>query len=444
MFQQKKRLFMKTPRLVLLISFALGFVQSVHAENLVELYDIAVQQDPQFQAARATQSSVKKTEDIAKATLLPAIGLAANLNRVNLDVRSSSTATDDDYNKQDLTLSLSQPVYRKDRWLSVDQARILSAKADVDFLVAEQDLIVRLARAYFDVLSAQDTLDLVLSDRKAIERQLEQAKQRFDVGLIAITAVYEAQAAYDQSTANQINSENALDNANEVLREIVGNQEFLLNKLVEELELAKPDPADLATWTEKALQQNPNVMAAKNNSEVAQKEIEVKRSGHYPTVDLVGSHAISRTSANNGSDLDTTSIGLQLALPLYSGGGVIASTEQAQLDFEAAQYALEQQKRAVTRQVRDAYRGVIASISQVKALEATRKSSKSALEATEAGFEVGTRTIVDVLNSQRNLYSTINDYAQARYDYIINGLLLKQAAGTLSVKDLERVNQWLK
>ncbi|NNJ90976.1 MAG: TolC family outer membrane protein, partial [Gammaproteobacteria bacterium] len=318
------------------------------------------------------------------------------------------------------------------------------AKADVDFLSAEQDLIVRLARAYFDVLSAQDTLDLVLSDRKAIERQLEQAKQRFEVGLIAITAVYEAQAAYDQSTANQINAENALDNANEVLREIVGNHEFSLNQLAEKLELAKPDPADLATWTEKALQQNPNVIAAKNNSEVAQKEIEVKRSGHYPTVDLVGSHALSRTSSNTGSDLDTTTIGLQLALPLYSGGGVTASTEKAQLDFEAAQYGVEQQKRAVTRQVRDAYRGVIASISQVKALEATRKSSKSALEATEAGFEVGTRTIVDVLNSQRNLYSTINDYAQARYDYIINGLLLKQAAGTLSVKDLEQVNQWLK
>ena len=376
--------------------------------------------------------------------MLPTIGLAANLNRVNRDVRSSPTATDDTFNNQDVTLSLSQPVYRKERWLSVDQAQILSSKADVDFLAAEQDLIVRLAQAYFNVLSAQDTLEFVLSDKKAIERQLEQAKQRFEVGLIAITAVHEAQAAYDQATANQINAENALDNAHEALREIIGNQNFSLNRVVDKLELSRPDPADLTAWTEKALQQNPNVIAAKNNSEVAQKEIEVKRSGHYPTVDLVGSHGISRTSANNGSDLDTTSIGLQLALPLYAGGGVTASTEKAQLDFEAAQYGVEQQKRVVTRQVRDAYRGVIASISQVKALKATRVSSKSALEATEAGFEVGTRTIVDVLNSQRNLYSAIRDYSQARYNYIINGLLLKQAAGTLSVKDLEQVNQWLK
>ena len=430
---------------LLIGSLVVGLVSvNAYAENLIELYDIAVQQDPQFQAARATQSSVKKTEEIARASLLPSIGLAANLNRINQDVRSSPSATDDTYNKRDLTLSLSQPVYRKDRWLSVDQAQILSAKADVDFLAAEQDLIVRLSRAYFNVLSAQDSLEFVLSDKKAIERQLEQAKQRFEVGLIAITAVYEAQAAYDQSTANQINAENALDNANEALKEIVGSKSFNLDRVVEKLDLSKPDPADLAVWTEKALQQNPNVIAAINNSEVAQKEIEVKRSGHYPTVDLVGSHAISRTSANSGTDLDTTSIGLQMALPLYSGGGVTASTEQAQLDFEAAQYGVEQQKRVVTRQVRDAYRGVIASISQVKALEATRKSTTSALEATEAGFEVGTRTIVDVLNSQRNLYAAIRDYAQARYNYILNGLLLKQAAGTLSVKDLEKVNQWLR
>jgi len=436
---------MKIPRLLLSFSCALGLAQSVNAENLVDLYDIAVQQDPQFQAARATQSSVKKTEEIAKASLLPTIGVAANLNRVNLDVRSSSSiAADDTYNKHDISLNLSQPVYRKERWLSVDQAQILSGKADVDFLAAQQDLIVRLARAYFNVLSAQDTLEFVLADKKAIERQLEQAKQRFEVGLIAITDVHEAQAAFDKSIANQIKAENVLFNANEVLKEIIGNQDFELDKLAESLILAEPVPADLSVWTAKAVEQNPNVVAAINNSEVAQKEIEVKRSGHYPTVDLVGSHSLSRTSYTRGSDTDTTTIGLQLALPLYSGGGVTASTEQAQLDFEASQHTVVQQKRAVTRQVRDAYRGVVASISEVKALKATRVSSKSALDATEAGFEVGTRTIVDVLDSQRNLYSVMNDYAQARYNYVLNGLLLKQAAGTLSVKDLEQVNQWLK
>ena len=435
-------MFIKSKMLIGSIASALISINA-SAENLLELYDIAVQQDPQFQAARATQSSVKKSEDIARAGLLPTIGLAANLNRISYDAEGSSAA-DDDYNRQDLTLNVSHPLYRRDRWLSVEQAQILSGKADVDYAAAQQDLIVRLVTAYFNVLSAQDTLEFVLSDKKAIERQLEQAKQRFEVGLIAITAVHEAQAAYDQSKANEITAENSLDNANEALREIIGNQDVVLAKLVEKLELSRPNPDDLKVWTEKALKQNPNVIAAVNNSEVAQKEIEVKRSGHYPTVDVVGSHAINRTDYSNGTDSDTTSIGLQLALPLYSGGGVTASTEKAQLDFEAAQFAVEQSKRAVTRQVRDAYRGVIASISQVKALDATRVSSRSALEATEAGFEVGTRTIVDVLDSQRNLYLAMREYAQARYNYVLNGMLLKQAAGTLSVKDLEMVNQWLK
>lgn len=429
----------------LFFSGLLGLSASVsQAEDLLQLYSIALQEDPQYQSSRASQSSVKATETIANSALLPTIGLSANVNRVNRDIQSSASLTDDSFNTQDLTLSLSQPIYRRTNWLSVDQAELQSQKADVDLVASEQGLIVRLARAYFDVLSAQDTLDFVLADKKAIARQLEQAQQRFDVGLIAITAVHEAQAAYDQSIANEITAQNTLDNAREILREIIGNRDVSLSGLNNTIELMPPTPSVLDEWTVKALNQNPGVIAARKTAEVAQKEIEVKRSGHYPTLDFVGTHALSRTQSSGGSDLNTTTVGLQLAVPLYSGGGVVASTKKAQYDFEAAQYGVEQQERAVTRQVRDAYRGVISSISQVKALEATRVSTKSALEATEAGFEVGTRTIVDVLNSQRNLYSAMNDYAQSRYNYIINGLLLKQAAGTLSVEDLRQVNQWLK
>ncbi len=434
---------MNLRKLMLLIIAVSSFsISAVSAQNLLDLYDIAVQQDPQFQAARANQSSVKKGEDIAGSALLPSIGLSANLNYIDLDVKSGP-ANDDDYDAQDLSVSLSQPVYRRDRWLAVDQAEIQSSTADVNFEAAQQDLIIRLSQAYFNVLSAQDTLEFVLADKKAIARQLDQAQQRFDVGLIAITAVYEAQAAFDQAVANEINAQNSLDNAIEVLTEIVGSQDFNLKKLIDDLPLSNPDPDDLATWTEKALAENPTVIAALNNSEVAQKEIEVQRSGHYPTVDLVGSYSIDRTESRTGSDINSSVIGLQMALPLYTGGGVTASTEKAQFDFEAAQFGVEQARRSITRQVRDAYRGVIASISQVKALEATMLSSQSALEATEAGFEVGTRTIVDVLNSSRNLFSVMNDYAQARYNYILNGLLLKQAAGTLSEEDIRLVNDWL-
>lgn len=436
---------MKLKRTILRISILAGTLlsSSVYAQNLLDLYQIALNSDPRFQAARATQSSVRESENIAHARLLPSIGLGADVDRVDNDVKRSATLSDDTYDKRDLSVSLTQPLYRRDRWLAVEQAKTLKVKADADFTAAEQDLILRVSQAYFNVLSAKDSLSFVQTDKKAIERQLDQAKQRFEVGLIAITAVHEAQAAFDQAVANEIDAENTLDNSYEALREIVGDQEFDLDSLGAALKLIPPNPDDITTWTAQALKQNPGVIAAQNTAKVARQEIEVKRSGHYPTVDLVGSHAINRGSTRFGSEADTTTVGVQLALPLYSGGGVVSSTKQAQYDFEAAQQSVEQQQRAVTRQVRDAYRGVIASISRVKALEATRVSAKSALEATEAGFEVGTRTIVDVLDSQRNLYSTVNDYAQARYNYILNGLSLKQAAGTLSVEDINVVNAWL-
>ncbi|MGD2119018.1 MAG: TolC family outer membrane protein [Chromatiales bacterium] len=436
---------MKLKQLSFRVSVLAGlmFSASLNAQDLLDLYQIALTSDPQFQAARATLSSVRETENIATSLLLPNVGLSASADRVHNDVKSSPTATDDTYNKHDVSVSLTQPIYRRDRWLAVEQAKNLNVKADADFAAAEQSLILRLSQAYFNVLSAKDSLSFVRADKKAIARQLDQAKQRFEVGLIAITAVHEAQAAYDQSVANEIDAENTLDNSYEALREIVGEQNFNLESLGAALKLVPPDPADLSTWTEQALQQNPGIIAAQNTAEVARQEIEVQRSGHYPTLDLVGAHAINRSQARSASELDSTSVGLQLALPLYAGGGVTASTRQAQYDFEAAQQGVEQQQRAVTRQVRDAYRGVIASISRVNALEATRISAKSALDATEAGFEVGTRTIVDVLDSQRNLYSTMNDYAQARYNYILNGLSLQQAAGSLSEEDLRAVNAWL-
>lgn len=419
---------------------------ALHAQNLVELYDVAVKSDPQYQAARANQQSVHESVSVAKSRLLPTIGLSANANHIDKDIVSSTgliSGTDESYLAGDYSLSLNQPVFRRDRWLALDQSRELSNKADIDFLAAEQDLIVRLSQAYFNVLAAQDTLDFVLADKKAIARQLEQAKQRFEVGLIAITDVHEAQAAYDQAIANEIEAENNLDSAKEVLREIVGDQSMDLDLLGPLPELAAPAPAGLDVWTEQALQQNPLVQSALKTAEVARQEIAVQKSGHYPTLDLVGAYTVNRSESNTATETDVGSIGLQLAVPFYAGGGVVSATKKAQYDYDAALQAVEQQQRAATRQVRDAYRGVLSSISRVKALEATRVSSKSALEATEAGFEVGTRTIVDVLNSQRNLYSTMNDYAQSRYGYVLNGLLLKQAAGTLSVEDLERVNQWL-
>jgi outer membrane protein len=265
------------------------------------------------------------------------------------------------------------------------------------------------------------------------------------VGLIPITGVHESQARYDQARANEIAAQSALDHALEALREITAREEQrgALAAVAQELPLKMPVPPKIDDWAQFALQQNPAVIAAQDAAEAARKEIEIKRSGHYPTVQLVGSHTITRTDSPVGSDTDVSSIGVQLAIPLYAGGGIVSRTREAQFNFEAAQDRLEQSRRSVEREVRDAYRGVESNISQVEALKATTVSAASALEATQAGYDVGTRTIVDVLNAESDLFRAKRQYLKARYDYIVNGIALKQAAGTLAAEDLQAVNALL-
>jgi outer membrane protein len=294
------------------------------------------------------------------------------------------------------------------------------------------------------VLAAQDNLEFAEAERKAIARELDQAKQRFEVGLIAITGVHEAQARYDQSRADEIVARNGLDNAWEALREIVGPEApTSLARLAAEVPLDPPAPAAIDEWSGTALQNNPGVQAAIEAAEVARQEIEVQRSGYYPSVDLIGSYEMNRWDTSRAVESNTASVGVQLAMPLYTGGGVAAATRQAQANFQAAQDVLDQQRRAVDKEVRNAYRGVEASIEAVKAFGAATVSAESALEATTAGFEVGTRTQVDVLNSQSDLFDAKRNHAAARYVYVINLLRLEQAAGTLDVEDLQRVNAWL-
>jgi len=303
--------------------------------------------------------------------------------------------------------------------------------------------MLRVATAYFDILSAQEGVVFVRADKKAIARQLEQAKQRFEVGLIAITGVHEAQARYDQAVTDEILAKNELDNAWEDLRQILGVLPESLAQLKKEFELEPPVPAAIDEWSSFGLENSPAVKAASDATQIAQREIEVQNSGHYPSLDLVGRYGTFHTNEDSRFDVDSGNIGLQLNIPLYAGGGVTAATRQARADLIAAQERLDQARRSTNKDVRNAYRGVQASISSVKALEAAIVSTKSALEATTAGFEVGTRTLVDVLNSQRDYYRSQRDYARARYVYLINMLRLRQAAGVLEVADIEKVNALL-
>jgi outer membrane protein len=293
-------------------------------------------------------------------------------------------------------------------------------------------------------LAAQDNLTVSKGQKEANLRQLDQAKQRFDVGLIAITDVHEAQAAYDGSRADEIAAANQVENAWESLLTIIGYHREPLAILGDKLPLNPPVPADIEEWASTAVQQNYTVVAAESTAESVKKDIEIQRSGHYPELDLVASYGKDNNRADpGGQNVDTGVIGLQFTLPIYQGGAVNSRTREAQADYQAALEALDQTRREVNQQTRNAYRGVLTSMEEVKARRATVVSSQSALESTQAGYEVGTRTLVDVLTVQSNLFDATRNYLGSRYEYIINGLLLKRVASTLSRQDLETVNAWL-
>ncbi len=414
---------------------------SASAEDIVQVYKLALENDAQLRTARASRDAVMEARPQARAQLLPFLGLGADVRRAHVDFKD---AGETDTTRSGLALSLQQSVYNRAYWVRLEQADALIAQAQAEYASEEQTLIRRVARAYFDVLSAQDSLEFAQAESKAIERQLDQAQQRFEVGLIAITDVLEAQAAYDQSRADLIRAENDVDLAWEALHEITKVPVSGLSPMREEIPLQPPAPADIEQWNTTAQEQNLAIQAARYRAEVAKQNIEVQRSGHYPTLDLVGAYALDREDDTVlGADRDTASIGLQFDLPLYTGGGTTSRTRQAGYEYEAARETLDQRRRATSRQVRDAYRTVVASISAVEALKALTVSAESALEATEAGYEVGTRTLVDVLNAQRDLYSARRNYAQVRYVYILNGLSLREASGVLEPADLERVNALL-
>lgn len=425
----------------LIVPILLFFSAQLLAEDLIQIYERALESDPQLRAARYSRDSVAEGRPQAIADMLPNLSLTGDIT----DTYRRTPAGSEGYDSSSATLTLTQPVVNVGHWIALDTAGYNTAKADAEFESARLALMVRVAQAYFNVLSAKDTLSFSRAELRAISRQLEQAKQRFDVGLIAVTAVHEVQAAYDESRANEITAANEVEDAREALREIVNHLSGEgLAGLRKYLPLVKPKPASIETWTQTALERNPDVMAAQNNTHAARRNIAAKRSGHLPTLDLVASATESHTELSTGTDLNSEVVSLQLTVPLFAGGKVLSQTRQARYDFQAATETLEQQRRTVRRQVRNAYRGVVSSISRVRALQAATVSAQSALAATKAGFDVGTRTMVDVLDEQRDLYRARRDYSKARYDYIINGLLLKQAAGSLTQKDLQLVNSLLK
>lgn len=422
------------------------------ADNLLDVYKLATASDPQLRQAEAAYHAVAESKTQALAQLLPQISLGASLTRdrqeytsFNGPIFGGAQPSTFYSNTKAYSLNLSQALYHHDLFVQRREADASTAQAQANYQAAQQDLEVRATDRYFKVLSARDNLDVAQSQKKANKHLLEQAKQRFDVGMIAITDVQEAKAAYDLSVAQEITAQNRLSIAKEELREVTGKFNGTLQPLKDEVTLPSPEPANPEKWVDTALKQNFQLIAAQAAVDKARDDVELNRAGHYPKLDAVASYGYNNVNGGLfGATTNDTQIGLQFSLPLYQGGGTSSRVQAAVYRLTQAKEALEQQRRTTDRQTRSAYLSVVDAINSVNALKQALVSTQSALDATQAGYEVGTRTIVDVLQSQSNLFDAQRNFAKARYNYIVSSLQLKQAAGLLTPNDLEQINSWLK
>ena len=462
---------MTRPFVLSLVVLALA-AGTADAEDLKAVYGRALLNDPQIREADALRKAALEAKPLALSALLPQVSGSASKqesdqttagqfpqeieqptgsgNRVVFNFISSSKTKPE---TERWSLDLRQSVFSWANWVALKRADKQVAQAEADFRAAEQGLIARVADAYFNVLAAQDTVEAQQSALDAISRQLEQAEKRFEVGLIAITDVQEAKAARDSAAAAVIASKRQLATTEELLREITGEKYDALAKPGDSLPLRTPDPNDAEQWVQRAMEQNLALASSRLAADIARDNVRAAFGGHLPTLDLVASTSnvdqqspVTFNSGNVGqrsSDTDDTSIALQLSVPIYSGGGTQARVRQSEYQWQAARERLTRVSRQTERQARDAYLGVISEISRVNALRQALESSQTALKATEAGYEVGTRTAVDVLESRRNLVQAQTNYSRSRYDYILNVLRLRLAEGTLDAALLEEVNGWL-
>ena len=442
---------MKAAQLLQVFVFSVVISPAAHALDLVETLTRAERYDALLQAAYADYVFVQESSGISSSALLPQISFNAFVSENSTDITNSPTQPDSstDFSTDGFSLTLDQVIYNQKYWDTLDQSNSLIAQAAANFETARQELIIRATTAYFYVLGAQDNLDFAIAERESTQRQLEQSKERFNVGLIAITDVLEAQANYDSAIAQEIIAVNTLDNSKEALRVIIGDPIDKLKPLVEEFPLKKPEPDNIDQWQTSALAENLNLKAAMSGLQAARDGYDSSKAGHYPTVNLHAGYSSDSSDGSSfgsvigGRDTDSTSVVLSLNVPIYQGGSTSALTRQSAAGVERAQALVDQQRRLTVQQIRTAYLGVQSAISSVDAYKQALKSSRKALEATQAGFEAGTRTSVDVAIVEGSLYDSERNYARSKYDYLLAVLKLKSAAGSLSATDITNINQWL-
>lgn len=454
---------------------------TLFADNLLDVYRLAKDSDPTFLASEAGTRATSERVNQSMAGLLPQISGGYQYSKSASDssglytlvgaVDDPSTPIDESlprnsFNTSDTTsngysLNLRQELYNHSTWLGLEISEKRSLQAKVTHEGKRQELIIRTAEAYFNILAAMDNVAFSVAETEAVSKELAQTKQRFDVGLIAITGVHETQSRYDRAIANQIAAKNGLDNTYELLLQITGTYHYDLMSLKQDIALSNPFPESINDWVKNAETNNVSIKASKVGLDIAKRNIDLFKSGHYPTLDLTASYSDgesetaskgiqffgnqefpSNTINNNNSQ--NSSIGINFNIPIYSGGRTNSQVKESQQLYLQASHSLEAERRRAVSLTRSSYLGVIANVSSVKALKQAVLSSTKSLEATQAGFDVGTRTIVDVLLQTQLLFDAKRQYARARYDYVLNTLRLKQATGLLSEEDLIKVNSLLR
>ena len=446
---------MKKPTNLLCLWIVIGMLLSPVAlsENILDIYNEALENDPTFRAAEYSYLADKEIVVQGRAGLLPSVSISGSTNWNEYYQNKELTQN---YNSFSSSATISQPLLRLDSWFSYKQSKALTNAAEADFAYEQQNLLLRTAELYFGVLRAIDNLNAAISEEKAIKQQLDQAQQRFEVGLSAITGVQEAQLAFDISKAARISTEGNLFSAREALNALIGREVFSVNELGENLEIVAPTPTSKERWVELALKKNYRLQSAYLRKDAAKSGARSAASNHLPKINIVGTESESETNqynyegfSINGQGIPVPSVtgrrnySIQLSMPLYQGGAVSSRRKQAYAQYDRTTENTLFTERSVIQEVRSQYSNVITLVANVTAQKQAVISATSALEATQVGYKVGTRNVVDLLQAEKNLYSAEKNLANAKYDYILANLRLGLASGTITPKDIININSLL-
>lgn len=422
-------------------------VAAAHGENLIEVYALAKESDPVFRAARFDYEAATYAEPQAFAGFLPTISFEMTQTDTQQKIISSKNTVyssgSSRYPTENRTVTINQPIFKLSSWRGYEQAKAKVRQASSLFGAAQQDLALRTATAYLNVLAASDNLTFTRAERDAIKRQLDLVQQRYASGLVAIASLHDAKARHAMKEADVIAAENELEDMQQALRSLTGKRVAGLRPVRDEIALEIPEPADIDKWVESAMNQNVSLEARRQAVEVAQQEAEKQRSAHVPVVDLVATNNRKNTHGSlfgGGSDVETTDVMVRLSVPIYSGGLTSALTGEAVKRHQSALEDLDRDGRQVERQTRAAYMGVLGGVARIKALVQSVVSQESARRLKAEGFKSGLETILAVLDAERDLYAAKRDSAKARYEFLLNKLRLKQAVGSLNEGDLASIN----